>query len=162
MKGALILLLIVASTGRARASGIDVFAARCSPCHQPGGQGVPGAYPPLKDSVGAYVRLPEGRTYLVHVVTFGMTGTIAAQGKTYNGFMQPWTQLSDADIADVLNHILLDLNAALLPTSFVRFTATEVNTLRAKHLSFDEVHGERETMMKTLAANPAAPDEAHR
>jgi mono/diheme cytochrome c family protein len=143
-------LLLVATSSVAGASGSSVFGTNCSPCHQPGGQGVPGAYPPLKDTVGAYVRVPEGRAYLVHVVAFGMTGAISSQGQTYNGFMQPWTQLSDADVTDVLNHILVTLNTAFLPTGFVPFTADEVHTLRAKHLSFDAVRSEREAVVKAL------------
>lgn len=123
---------------------------------------MPGLYPPLRDAVGSYVAVPEGRAYLAHAVSFGMLGAITSQGRTYNGFMQPWTQLSDADIADVLNHVLVDLNAARLPRSFVPFTADEVHARRAKPLTFDEVHSEREALMKLLGANAAAPDEAHR
>lgn len=122
---------------------------------------MPGVYPPLKDAVGSYVRVPEGRAYLAHVVAFGMSGLIASQGKAYSGFMQAWTQLSDADIADVLNYILLDLNAARLPKGFVSFTPEEVKTLRAQRLTLQEVRGEREALMKTLAANAAAEPAPH-
>jgi mono/diheme cytochrome c family protein len=156
VKRALAVLLLVASSRVAAASGSSIFITNCSACHQLDGQGVPGVYPPLKDAVGGYVRVPEGRAYLAHVVSFGMTGAISSQGKTYSGFMQPWTQLSDADVADVVNYVLLDLNAALLPKGFVPFTPEEVKTLRAKHLTLAEVRGEREALMKTLAANTSA------
>lgn len=162
MSRAIVVLLLVASRAVASASGSSIFSTNCSPCHQPGGRGVPGAYPPLKDAIGAYVRVPEGRAYLAHVVTFGMTGAISSQGQTYNGFMQPWSQLTDADLADVLNHILIDFNAALLPSGFVPFTADEANQLRAKPLSLDAVHSERAAVVKALSTSTPAADQAHR
>ena len=123
---------------------------------------MPGAYPPLKNTVGSYVRLPDGRAYLAHVVMFGMTGAMSSQGQTYNGVMQPWTQLSDAEVAEVLNHILVNLNAAVLPTGFVPFTASEVHALRVKQLSFEDVHGERAALMKALAAPAATVEQGRR
>ena len=161
MSRVLVALLIAACSGAAGASGSEMFAARCSPCHQPGGGGVPGLYPPLKDTVGRYLRVPVGRVYLAHAVSFGMMGTIASEGGTYNGFMQPWTQLTDAEIADVLNYVLVDLNAARLPHGFVPFTADEVHALRAHHLTFDDVRHERDALMKALGTD-AAPDQAQR
>ena len=155
MKCMMVLLLVVAASRVAAASGSSIFATNCAACHQLNGQGVPGVYPPLKDTVGDYVRVPAGRVYLAHVVSFGMTGTIASQDKTYNGVMQPRAQLSDADVADVLNHVLTELNAAVLPKGFLRFTAEEVKPLRAKVLTLGEVHSERDALMKTLAANGA-------
>jgi mono/diheme cytochrome c family protein len=154
-------LLVVALNGVAGASGSSVFNANCAACHQLSGEGVPGVYPPLKDAVGNYVRVPEGRAYLAHVVSFGMTGVIASQGKTYSGFMQAWTQLGDADVADVLNYILLELNASRLPKGFVPFTPGEVKTLRAQRLTLQAVRSEREALMKTLAANADAAPAPH-
>src|SRR5205085_2998769 len=107
---------------------------------------------PLADSVGEYLRLPQGRSYLVHVVSFGMTGAIASHGQTYSGFMQPWQQLSDQELADVLNHVVQHLNAALLPKDFSALTSVEVTKLRAKPLSMSQVRAEREALMKALAA----------
>jgi mono/diheme cytochrome c family protein len=168
----LVVLLLLAARAAAGAAGGDasadasapgskVFRAHCSACHQPGGQGVPGAYPPLKDAVGRYAQVPQGRAYLAHVVIFGMAGTIASAGHTYNGFMQPWPQLTDAQVADVLNYILLDLNAALLPKGFAPFTPDEVHALRAHHQTFDQVRGEREALLATLGVNPAAAGQEH-
>jgi hypothetical protein len=152
----LVVLFIMASHGIATATSSSVFTANCAPCHQVSGQGVAGAYPPLKDTVGSYVRVPQGRAYLAHVVAFGMTGAVVSQSQTYSGFMQPWSQLTDAEVTDVLNHILLDLNAALLPDTFAPFTSDEVHTLRAQRLTFEQVRSEREALMKALSAKTAA------
>jgi len=160
VRGVLVAFLIMASDGIAGAAGSSVFSMNCTPCHQPNGQGVPGAYPALKDTVGRYVRLPAGRAYLVHVVAFGMTGAIVSQGQTYNGFMQPWSQLPDADIAEALNHIPIDLNTALLPDMFAPFTSAEVHGLRAQRLTFDQVRRERAAVMNALEGT-AAPESMH-
>jgi mono/diheme cytochrome c family protein len=146
----------VAIAGTARASGKELFDRHCAVCHQVDGAGVPGAYPPLRDSVGAYVRLPAGREYLVHVVSFGMTGAIPAHGQTYNGLMQPWTQFSDAQISELLNYVLTGFNRKLLPRGFKPFTTTEVGKLRAKPESFDGVREERERLLKALAGTGAS------
>ena len=148
------------ASGSAYASGASVFAANCAVCHQSGGEGVQGVYPRLAETIGRWVKLPAGRAYLVHVVAFGMTGAIVSQGETYNGFMQPWTQLSDAQIADVLNYILTGLNAQILPASFRPYTAAEVKRLRASSESFDQVRAERATIVKAPGPSAMLPSAA--
>src|SRR5438105_15113831 len=98
MRSAGILLLLALVSSVAYADGAETFSARCAVCHQADGHGVPGVYPPLANSVGDYLRLSQGRAYLVHVVSFGMTGAITSHGQTYSGFMQPWQQLSDREL----------------------------------------------------------------
>ena len=150
-------MLILALSGTAHGSGERVFAANCAVCHQNDGQGVPGTYPSLAGTVGGYVRSQAGRAYLVRVVSFGMNGAIVSGGAEYNGFMQPWTQLSDADIAAVLNYILDRFNPKILPANFKAYTAAEVKDLRATHLSFDQVRAERDAIMKPAGAVASAP-----
>lgn len=144
------MMLLPALAGIARADGGAIFRSHCAACHRPDGHGVPSVYPPLADSIGNYVRLARGREYLVHVVSFGMMGPISSRGQTYSGFMQPWTQFSDDDIAQVLNHVLMDFNAKLLPKGFPPFTAGEVKRDRAAKLSLSEVRNQREALMKAL------------
>lgn len=148
---ALVIALLVALAGNASASGITIFNARCAVCHQPKGTGIPGQYPPLADSVGNYVRIPKGREYLVHVVSFGMNGAISVHGAKYNGLMQQWTDLSNDDVAQVLNHVLTDFNSQLLPKDFAPFTADEVKRYRSAKLSFAEVHQERARLFGALS-----------
>jgi mono/diheme cytochrome c family protein len=152
---AAIATLVIA--GAARASGKDLFEQHCAVCHQMNGKGVPGAYPPLADSVGAYVRIPAGRAYLVHVVSFGMTGAIAAHAQSYDGLMQPWTQFSDAQIAEILNYVLTGFNRKLLPRGFGPYTAAEVARLRSHRESFAQVHEERARLLSALDGAKAEP-----
>jgi mono/diheme cytochrome c family protein len=143
-------LATIAIARAAHASGKQIFDSNCAVCHQLNGEGVPGAYPPLADSVGAYVRVAAGRAYLVHVVSFGMTGAIPAHGQNYDGLMQPWTQFSDTQIAEILNYVLTAFNLKLLPSGFKPLTADEVARLRTRHESFDQVHQERARLLKSL------------
>src|SRR5271166_4853433 len=119
------LTLAVATPALASSAGQKLFASNCAVCHQVDGRGIAAFYPPLAESIGAYVALPQGRAYLVHVVSFGMMGPVAVHGQSYDGLMQPWPQLSDADLAEVLNYVLASFNGDLLPRGFVPVSAAE-------------------------------------
>jgi hypothetical protein len=60
--------------------------------------------------------------------------------------MQSWTQLSDDDIAQLLNHVLTGFNANLLPKDFTPFTAREVGRDRARPMTSSEVYRELQTL----------------
>lgn len=43
---------------------------------------------------------------VIHIVKYGLTGKISVAGHDYNGIMPAWgTQLSNADIADVVTYV---------------------------------------------------------
>jgi mono/diheme cytochrome c family protein len=90
-----------AGTGSA-VNGAAIFAARCTPCHQATGMGLPGVFPPLAGS-----NWVNGRdTTLMQILLHGITGTLTVNGTSYNGSMPVFgTQLSDAEIAAVLTHV---------------------------------------------------------
>lgn len=94
-------------------SGASIFSSRCVSCHQAQGQGVPGAFPPL---VGASYVLgnPE---ILARIILQGLQGEIEVAGQKYNGIMPAWApQLSDDEIAAVMNHIRSELGPNKAPT----------------------------------------------
>jgi len=142
--------------GIAGASGAALFTAHCTVCHQANGQGIPGMYPPLADSVGDFAHSREGRAYLVHVLSFGLSGPIEVHGARYNGYMQSWAQLSDDDIAQLLNHVLTGFNANLLPKGFAPFTATEVKRNRAQPMTSTEVYHQLQTLSAASVKAQAA------
>jgi mono/diheme cytochrome c family protein len=148
------LALVLAIGGIAHADGSEIFTSNCVICHQANAKGVPGMYPPLAESIGGYVTIPEGRAYLVHVVSFGLTGAISVHGMTYNGVMQSWAKFKDEDVAQVLNYLLTAFNAKLIPTNFAPLTADEVKKDRITDTALGDVHKEREALMKALAAHP--------
>jgi mono/diheme cytochrome c family protein len=153
LKRLFLLALMVFLGGVANAGGAEIFSANCVICHQANAQGIPGMYPPLADSIGSYVAVPAGRAYLVHVVSFGMTGTVSVHGQTYNGMMQPWPKLKDEDLAQVLNYVLTTFNTKLLPRDFPPLTSAEVKKYRNLNTGLGDVRKEREALMKTLAAH---------
>ncbi len=112
-------------------------------------------YPPLADTVGRYMVLKDGRTYVIDVVSFGMGGKIDSAGDSFEGDMPPWPQLSDQDVAEVLTYVLTGLNTKVLPKDFKPISADEVKAERAKQLTAAAVHAERDALIKDLG-NKAA------
>jgi mono/diheme cytochrome c family protein len=135
---------------RAIAAEPDVYAARCVICHQSAAQGVPGIYPPLADSIGYDVRFNDGRDYLIHVVLAGLSGPIVVKGTMYNGLMPPFSQLTDADIAAVINEVLTDFNAPEIPRNFVPITGAEVRRARATTPTSTDLIRERTSLMHEI------------
>ncbi|NNL67296.1 MAG: cytochrome C, partial [Myxococcales bacterium] len=62
-----------------------LYMLQCQGCHLPDGRGLAGSVPDLRDSIARFLRLPEGRAYLVQV-----PGSASSR-------------LSDAELAAVLN-----------------------------------------------------------
>lgn len=82
--------------------GAKIFETNCSSCHGANGQGIPGAIPPLAGN-----RVATGdAAKAIHIVKYGLTGTITVAGKTFNGQMPAWSgNLSNTDIAAVLTYV---------------------------------------------------------
>ncbi|MEW6704080.1 MAG: cytochrome c [Pseudomonadota bacterium] len=86
----------------AAADGAAVYAARCAACHQAGGSGLPGVFPPL---AGSEWVLGKPST-LVALVLHGASGPLTVRGRTYDGAMPGFgAQLPDAELAAVLTHL---------------------------------------------------------
>lgn len=148
-------VVLAAGVSTARADGHGVFISNCAVCHQPDGKGAPSVYPPLAGSVGRYVALKQGRTYVIDVVSFGMGGKIDSGGDSFEGDMPPWPQLSDQDVAEVLTYVLTGFNAKLLPADFKPISADEVKAERARQLNAAAVHTERDALIKDLGDKAA-------
>lgn len=83
-----------------KAQGEKVYKTNCASCHQANGQGLPGTFPPIAGS--EYAKGPAAKH--IKSVLNGVTGKITVLGKTYNGVMPPWKQLSDVDLAAVITY----------------------------------------------------------
>ena len=83
------------------AAGQRVYDQNCAACHQPNGEGVPAAFPPLAKSDF----LLEDKQRAISVVLNGRQGEIKVNGKTYVGAM-PAVKLDDESTANVVNYIL--------------------------------------------------------
>ncbi|ADR36444.1 c-type cytochrome [Oceanithermus profundus] len=145
-----LLIALLALAPLALADGAADYGKFCASCHGATGQGTPGVFPPLADWAGHFAQNDEGRAYLVHVIVFGLQGQISAQGKTYNGFMPPFAQLSNDQVAGILNYLLTEWNKDLLPKDFRPLTADEVAKLRAKALTPADVFKARQALVESL------------
>ena len=126
-----------------RDMGAQVYTANCVGCHQGGGQGIPGAFPPLAGHA-AEVYAAGGRDYLVQVLLFGLQGPIQVEGANYNGLMPAWAHLSDEQVANVLNHVVVEFGDE--PADFAPYTAADVASHRGDGLSAPAVHDVRDQL----------------
>jgi mono/diheme cytochrome c family protein len=148
--GAAAALLAAALSARAQTStasadaGAGIYAANCAACHQAGGTGLAGAFPPLAGHVPDILKPADGRTYIGKVLLFGLEGAITVNGGDYAGTMPSWQALSDNDIAAVLNYVSTAWdNGKSLPPGFKPFAADEIKALRTPELTSAAVYALR-------------------
>jgi cytochrome c oxidase cbb3-type subunit II len=83
------------------AKGAALYTANCSACHQASGEGLPGAFPSLKDDA---VVNKDDATKHIDVVLNGLHDA-RVSGVVYSSVMPPFAAtLSDADIADLIDY----------------------------------------------------------
>jgi len=141
MKMKPLLLSFLVLGGLAAAQGFDgakLYSTNCSGCHQAGGQGIPGVFPPLAGHVPQILEAKGGREYLIHVMLYGLQGPIEVKGTKYSGAMPAWAQLKDGEIAAILNHISTSWGNKF-PEGQKPFTPEEVGAGRAQKLTAAQV-----------------------
>jgi mono/diheme cytochrome c family protein len=103
--------------------GEQIYYTRCMSCHQMGGRGVPGTFPPLTNT--DWVTGDKGR--LIRLLLHGLTGPIEVDGVRYSGVMPPWGDaLDDQGIADIATYIRTSFGNEASP-----ITTEEVAAVRA-------------------------------
>ena len=118
---------ICATALSAQSFATEVNAARakfnyqmlCQGCHTPDGSGFKDV-PKIKDYIGHFLSTPEGRDYLVRV-----------PGSANSA-------LNDAELAEVLNWMIVEMGGASVPANMKQYSAKEVGQLR-KHSLFEVV-----------------------
>jgi len=81
--------------------GQAVYGQYCAACHQGGGSGVPGTFPPLTGPV-----TNGDPHFLARIVLYGLQGATKVKGQTYSVPMTGLaSRMSDTQIADVLTYI---------------------------------------------------------
>ena len=128
------------------ALGEQVYGANCASCHQPTGQGIPGAFPPLAEHMADLYAAEGARDYLINVMLYGLQGQITVGGAPYNGVMPAWPQLSNEQIAAVLNHELTSWGNRDLLQDFQPLTPAEVEEQRGQGLTAQQVLEQREAL----------------
>jgi mono/diheme cytochrome c family protein len=105
------------------------YLTRCSMCHQSAAQGLPGQFPRLAGRAAQIAQTPEGRNYLARILLWGVYGPIEVDGTPINGLMPSMEVMTDADIAAVLNHVILQGKPAKAARPF---KPAEIAAVRAK------------------------------
>lgn len=109
------------------------YVLQCAGCHRVDGRGSnPHGIPDFRQSVGAFVHLPAGRQYLIRV-----------PGAAHS-------QLSNAELADVLNWLLNEFSASQLPADFIPYDEAEV--ARARPQRYDDVVPVRHQLAEELTS----------
>ena len=116
------------------------YQAVCSPCHQPDGQGIPFAFPPL---AGSEWMTGDPETP-VRIVLLGLSGPIQVKGTAFDVMMPPPPGLDDARIAEAITYARTNFgnNASPVDAALVKqvraslgerttlWTASELSVLR--------------------------------
>ena len=127
-----LLLALATRPSLAAEPGRGYYVLHCAGCHQMDGTGsATHGIPNLKDKVGHFLRVPEGRAFLVQV-----PGTSNSA-------------LSDREIAVLLNWMLPQFSRTEIPPGFVPYTAEEVTSLRNQRL--DDVASTRAAIATRLS-----------
>jgi mono/diheme cytochrome c family protein len=105
--------------------GKTVYVQRCMACHQADGGGVPRMNPPL-DRATAVVANDKAK--LIRIVIKGMTDRVEIDGEMYDNNMSANPDLTDTQIADVLNYVRNNWSNKAKAV----VTAAEVKAVRAK------------------------------
>ena len=80
--------------------GSAVYSQFCQACHQPGGVGLAGSYPPLIDNPNV-----DDVDYVRDVIVNGRQGELTVNGVVYNGVMPSFSTLADDDVDALIVYI---------------------------------------------------------
>ncbi len=114
--------------------------SNCTSCHQANGEGIAGAFPPLAGHLPSVYNVDGGREYIINVLLYGLQGEIQIDGQSYNGVMTAWGQLSNEEIAAVINHELTSWGNESALQNFQPLQPDEVEALRGQGLSATDVY----------------------
>jgi mono/diheme cytochrome c family protein len=84
----------------------------------------------LHEQIVAFAKTPQGRDYLVMVVTTGLMGDLKVGGVGYRGVMPAQSGLSEAEVAAVLAYLASDRGR---DATAAALTAADVADARARH-----------------------------
>ena len=114
--------------------GEGLYNANCAACHQPTGQGLTGAFPPLANSD----YLMKDRSRAIATVIEGLSGEIEVNDQPFNAVMPGMGHLSDAEIAAILTYVTNSWG-----NEASAFNTDEVTKIRSDTGLEDRAAGER-------------------
>jgi nitrite reductase (NO-forming)/hydroxylamine reductase len=137
--------------------GEAVYNANCAACHQPTGQGLPGAFPPLAQSDF----LLGNRTEVIQYALFGVSGPMTVNDTEYNGVMPSMGYLQDQQLADAITYVFTSWGNTGSAVSVEEVAAIRAELGEAGTMAAGQRHtGASETeMLYEGAPYAAAPDD---
>jgi mono/diheme cytochrome c family protein len=111
--------------------GKQLFTANCVACHQAGGTGVPGVFPPLDGSEW----VQGDPRVLANILLHGVEGELPVKGTTYKGAMPGFGRLGDAELAAVANYVRGNWSNQAAPVDAALFAAERKHNPRDKPFS---------------------------
>lgn len=81
-------------------NGAELYATYCQTCHQPNGEGLPGAFPPLK---GSKVVLNDDPSLMVNIIMNGYTGRMS-EGFGAMPAVGTLNELTPEQVTAIMNH----------------------------------------------------------
>jgi cytochrome c oxidase cbb3-type subunit II len=88
------------ATGQTTVNGVALYTANCQSCHQPNGEGLKGAFPPLK---GSTVVLDDNPELMVNIIMNGYTGRMQ-EGYGAMPAVGTNNNLSAEEVTAIMNH----------------------------------------------------------
>jgi cytochrome c oxidase cbb3-type subunit II len=88
------------ATGQTAVNGVALYTANCQSCHQPNGEGLKGAFPPLK---GSTVVLDDNPELMVNIIMNGYTGRMQ-EGYGAMPAVGTNNNLSAEEVTAIMNH----------------------------------------------------------
>lgn len=97
---ALVAITAGPASAQTEEEGGQLYDQHCAACHQPGGTGLPGTFPPLAGNPNV-----ADADYVRDVITNGLSGPITVLGESYDGAMPAVTALDSAQIDAVIAYL---------------------------------------------------------
>ena len=112
----------------------------CVGCHGEAGVTIAQKVPDLKDQIGYFLHLPEGRAYLVRLPNVA------------------FAPISDQQLAEMMNYMVFTLGGSSAPKDAKPYTAAEVGKLRKQPLTEIPLFQYRGALVERLIAEYQAPE----
>jgi mono/diheme cytochrome c family protein len=81
-------------------AGFDTYSSNCAGCHQAGGVGIAGTFPPLNGNPAV-----QDTDYLIGVIRNGREGSLSVDGVEYNGVMPAFSTLSESEVEGLIAYV---------------------------------------------------------
>ena len=119
------------------------YVEHCSGCHGMQGNSAPAEIPVLRDRIGYFMCIPEGRDYLIRLPNVA------------------YSAISDnQELADMMNFVVFGLGGRSAPQSAKPFTAAAVARLRRNALATQSLIAVRAKIVGDLLASHCAVPES--